>query len=81
MLSVGERFRYPLKNIKSRTSALRDAVVCSYSICSFLMSLLRSSTRACFHFCVHSSDRIKDPLVATSRAFLRNEMRICLPKL
>jgi glycosyltransferase involved in cell wall biosynthesis len=30
------------------------------------MSLLRSSSRACFHFCVPSGERIKDPLVASS---------------
>ena len=52
--SVGERFRYPRKNIKSRMSALRDSVVCSCSICSFLMSVVRSSTRARIHFCQHA---------------------------
>lgn len=46
----GERFRCPRRDIKSRTSALRDPVVCSYSICSFLMSVVRSFTRACIHF-------------------------------
>ena len=46
----GERFHCPRRDIKSRKSALRDPVVCSYSICSFLMSVVRSFTRACIHF-------------------------------